>query len=184
MIDEKKLAEELEEMGEGGIALLEASADKTQETGLAAIKHLTSKGQAAIILSASRPHANLMALYKKSGIDAQKIIVIDCVSKSQTPNPPKADNAAYLDNLSDLTAMSISLQKFLDSTKGKKFVYIDSITTLLVYNNAKDLARFVHYILTKLRIIGAGGILVAIEGETDKEVRAEIAQLCDKVIKA
>ena len=34
-----------------------------------------------------------------------------------------------------------------------------------------------------MRIKGIGGILISLEGDTNKEVRAEIAQLCDRVIK-
>ena len=54
---------------------------------------------------------------------------------------------------------------------------------MLIYNQPDIFARFVHSILTEMRINGANGLLISLEGETNKEVSAEIAQLCDKVIK-
>lgn len=38
-------------------------------------------------------------------------------------------------------------------------------------------------IITKMRANGISGLLISLENETNREVRAEIAQLCDKVIK-
>jgi len=34
-----------------------------------------------------------------------------------------------------------------------------------------------------MRINGVGGLLISLTDKTNREVRAEIAQLCDKVIK-
>ena len=45
------------------------------------------------------------------------------------------------------------------------------------------MAKFIHSILTKMRTNNVSGLLISLEAETDKEVRAEIAQLCDKIIK-
>jgi len=54
---------------------------------------------------------------------------------------------------------------------------------MLIHNPPTAFGKFVHCLLTKMRLLGAGGILLSLETETNKEVRAEIAQLCDRVIK-
>jgi archaellum biogenesis ATPase FlaH len=71
----------------------------------------------------------------------------------------------------------------MERVKGKKFIFIDSINTLLIYNQPNTLAKFIHSILTKMRINNVSGLLISLESETNKEVRAEIAQLCDGIIK-
>ena len=57
-----------------------------------------------------------------------------------------------------------------------------SINTLLIHNKPNTLTKFIHSILTKMRINNVSWLLTLLEAETDKEVKAEISQLCDKVI--
>jgi hypothetical protein len=62
-------------------------------------------------------------------------------------------------------------------------LFIDSITTMLIHNKPHVFARFIHSVLTKMRLNGTGGLLISLKDKTSREVRAEIAQLCDKVTK-
>ncbi|MEK6984246.1 MAG: hypothetical protein AABX33_06755 [Nanoarchaeota archaeon] len=75
--------------------------------------------------------------------------------------------------------MSETAKKF----KGKGYFFIDSVSTMLIHNNHQTLARFIHSILVKMRLNNVSGILISIEEETDREIRAELIQMCDKVIK-
>ena len=184
MINIKKIEKEFNVLPEGWIVLLETSAESILEVSLATIKILTDKDYNGVILSASRPYANLLALYKKKNIDTKKIFVLDCVTKSQSAKQEKIDNVEYLEGVSTLSNISLSINQSIKRIKGNKFIFIDSITTMLIYNNPGIFARFIHSMLTRMRINGINGLLISLEGETNKEIRAEIAQLCDKVIKA
>jgi hypothetical protein len=182
MIDQKKLEEELNGLPEDSIILLETSADTSLETSMASIKLLVEKNDKGIILSANRPYSNLMNLYEKNDIDTSKMIVLDLISKN--PNVQSdTEKVVFLENISALTDISLSLNDCMKTIQGKKFVFIDSITTMLIHNQPYVFARFIHSILTKMRLNGVGGILVSLDTKTNKDVRAEIAQLCDKVIK-
>ena len=92
MIDTKKLEEEFKSLPEGWIILLETSAEKSFETGLASIQILTGKNYNGIIISASRPYANLVSIYQNNNIDTKKIFILDCISKSQNADV-KADKS-------------------------------------------------------------------------------------------
>lgn len=183
MIDAKKLEAELMNLPEGWIVLLETSAENALEAGLAAIKILTDKNYYFIVISASRPCSNLLSLYEKNSIDSGKITVIDCVCKSQNLNVKDSSNVLHLESVSALNDISISIGKIIGKIKGNKFICIDSVTTMLIHNKPDVFARFIHSVLTKMRINEISGLLLSLESETNKEVRAEIAQLCDKIIR-
>ncbi len=183
MINEKKLKKELSNLPEGWIVLLETTAEDAFKAGLAATKILVNKEYKAIILSASRPCSNLLELYKKNSIDIKKIFVLCCVCKSQGIKPKEYENVLHLENATALTNISLSLNKAIELIKGNKFIFIDSITTMLIHNKPDILTKFIHSILTKMRMNKISGLLISLEEETNKEVRAEIAQLCDRVIK-
>jgi len=179
----KKLEEELRNIPDDYIVLIETTADKAFEVGMALTKFLADKHDNGIIVSANRPYSNLVSVYKKNGIDLSKMFVLDCVSKNLN-GEIEADNVLFLENLSSLTDISLSINERIKNGHGNnKFVFFDSLTTMLIHNKPYVFARFVHSILTKMRLSGVGGVLVSLQDKTNKEIRAEIAQLCDKVIK-
>jgi hypothetical protein len=183
MADTKKLAKELADVDEGTIVLVETAIENAPEVGLDAIRTMVKKGFTGIIVSASRPYTNLVAVYEKGGIDTKKVFIIDCVTKASSVEPKEAANVAYLDSVSDLTTMSLAINNAIETIEGKKFVFLDSISTMLIYNRPDIFAKFVHIMMTKMRVGSVSGILISFESENNKEVRAEIVQLCDRVIK-
>ena len=183
MIDSKKLAKELNSLQEGEIFLIETSAEKILKVNLAIVKWLSEKNYTQIILSSSRPCKNLLNLYKKNNIDTSKLIIVCTVCQEKEKNKQENNNVIHLSSSSSLTEISLALNKYMESIKDKKFIFIDSINTMLIHNEPNTLAKFIHSILTKMRTNNVSGLLISLEAETNKEVRAEIAQLCDKVIK-
>jgi len=175
---------EFDSLPPGWIVLLETSAEKALEISLLAIRYLLDKKDyIGIVVSASRPYKNIMQLYRQKGIDTNKILIIDCISKSQSIGLEDAGNVLYLDAVSDLTSISLAVKGSMDKIGGNKFVFIDSITSMLIHNEPSVFARFIHGILTKMRISGTSGLLISLEKETDADIRAEIAQLCDKIVR-
>jgi len=175
---------EFENLPDGWIVLLETSAEQALQISLSAIKYLIDeKDYVGIIVSASRPYKNLVSLYENKDIDTSRILFIDSISKSQSIDLEDAGNVLYLDAVSDLTGISLAVKGSMDKIDGDKFIFIDSITSMLIHNEPSIFARFIHGILTKMRISGTSGLLISLEKETDKEIRAEIAQLCDKIVR-
>ena len=162
--------------------LLEANADDAFQAGLVSLKMLTRKGYHGIILSATRPYVNLLHVCKENNIETEKMLFLDCISRSESESQQETPNVIYLEHISDLTNISISIDRAIEQVSGKRFMFIDSITTMLIHTQEKAFVKFVHSVLTRLRIEEISGILISLTGETNREVRAEIAQLCDRII--
>jgi len=183
MIDTKNLAKELNNLEEGAIFLIETDASKLLEVHLAAMKWFSEKKYTQIVLSTSRPCKNLLSLYKENGIDTSKLMILCTCCQGKENNKQKNSNVIHLPSQSALIDIAMSLSYCMERAKDKKIVFIDSINTMLIHNKPDVLAKFIHSILTKMRINNVSGLLISLEIETDKELRAEIAQLCDKIIK-
>lgn len=182
-MDVRMIETELSNLPDGWTVLLETSAENTLDVSLAMIKVLTDKNYIGIILSASRPYENLSTLYLNNNIDMEKIFILDLISKSQSIGLEETGNVIYLENASALTNISIAIDECFPGIQGKKFIFIDSITTMLIHNKPDVFARFIHNILTKMRLNGINSLLISLENETNREVRTEISQLCDKILK-
>ena len=177
-----KIEEEFSGLPQDFIVFLETSAENSFEVSTALVKYLIEKNDRGIIVSANRPYANLLSIYQQNNIDTGKMFILDCLSKSQHADTPN-DNVAFIDNLSALTDISLSIDENMNNMEGRKFIFFDSLTTMLLHNKPILLARFIHNILTRMRLNGVGGVIISLQDINNREVRAEIAQLCDKVIK-
>ena len=175
------LEKQLDNIPDDYIVLVETYAEKAFEVTLAAVKALTDKNDHGIIISANRPYVNLLNNYERNDINTSKVHILDLISKNLNADNPTS-NVMFMENASSLTQISLSVNNYIKDLNGKKFIFIDSITTMLIHNEPYVFARFIHSMLTKMRINGIGGLLISITDKTNREVRAEIAQLCDKVI--
>lgn len=178
-----KLRKEINGSPDDYIILIETTPEKALDVNMALIKLLTEKNDKGIIVSANRPYQNLINFYKRNSIDVSKMYVLDCVSKNGNNGGPKIENATFIENASALTDISLCIDEHINGTPEKKFLFFDTLTTMLIHNKPQVFARFLHNILTKMRIKGVGGVLISLTDDSNKETRAEIAQLCDKVIK-
>lgn len=180
---EEKLQKELEKLPDSWIILLEVSPDNLHQATTQTIKILTDKGQKGIILSSSKPCTNLLDTYESADIDLDDVFLLDTLCKTQTNKPPEKDGVYHLDSPSSLTNISLALNETINSIDGEKFFFLDSVPTMLIHNNPPVFSRFIHSIMTRMRMTNTNAIIVTTPENTDKKVRAEIAQLCDRVIK-
>ena len=182
MNSSSKLERDLNGLPEDFIILIEASAEKIFDVTMVAMKFLTRKNDNGIIISASRPYANLITNYQRNNIDTNKVFILDLISKNQNADI-SAENVMFMQNASSLTDISLSVNERIKKINGKKFLFIDSINSMLIHNEPYVFARFIHSILTRMRINGMGGLLISLNDNTNHDIKAEIAQLCDKVIR-
>jgi len=63
----------------------------------------------------------------------------------------------------------------------KKFIIIDSLTTILIYNKEDTLNQFLHNIVGKFRSWNTNSVLLMGEYSHKKVINA-LSQFCDKII--
>ncbi len=179
---ESRMKKEFSSLPLGSIILLETSAEKSLEATLGAIKHMTEQDYSGIVLSASRPYSNMSEHCKKNKINEKNLKFLDSVSKAAGQTGKDTDSVCYLEHPSALTSISLSLAESLRKMKGNKFVLMDSVNSMLIHNKPEIFVQFAHHLMTEMRMKNASGILLSLHNETDKKVRSELAELCDKVV--
>ncbi|MBS3084005.1 hypothetical protein J4423_04330 [Candidatus Pacearchaeota archaeon] len=179
----KKIKGQLGKLPKNWIVMLETLTKNSLDLGLESVKILTDQGLDALIVSASRPCNKLLELYEEKKIDTKKVFIICTVCKSQGIDVKDTKSIRHVRSYDSLMEILISLEKIKSELKKEEgFLFIDSISSLLIHNDSRKLSQFIHRILVTIRINNINGILISLNEEINKEVRAEIAQLCDKVI--
>ncbi len=175
--------EELNSLPDDWVVLIESPSEKATDVSLESIEFLVEKqGYVGIVLTASKPYSTLKKQFKTKGIDLDKLIFIDCISKSQSSEVEQVGNVIYIDAVYNLTNISLAFKKVIERVEGKKFLYIDSLTAMLIHNTPEIFVRFIHGLITSMRLASISGLLLSLTQQTDNNIKNEVANLCDKTI--
>lgn len=166
------------------IALATVSAKDYQKTNVELVKHLTKeKNIPGVYITLNKPFETMKSVLEKSGVNTKMIIFIDAVTKTAGGKVAKTKNCLFIGDPENLSDISIAMDQAVMALPGKeKFMFFDSLSTLLLYNNVGTVARFIHFLASKMRVWKVKGIIISLEREADKELIEELSQFCDVVI--
>jgi len=165
------------------IALATVDAKNYKETNLLLIKHLTNdKNTPGVYVTLNKPFETIKNEFEKNKINTQLIIFIDAVTKTSGGKTEKTKQCLFIGSPENLTDISMAMDQAVRALPEKeKFLFFDSLSTLLLYNTVGTVAKFIHFLAGKMRVWKVGGIIVSLE-KTDTELIKELSQFCDVVI--
>jgi len=163
------------------VALATVGARDYQKTNLKIISNLTEdQNIPGVYVTLNKPFNTMLEIFKREKVDPRMIIFIDAVTKTAGGESEKTEQCLFIgapDNLSDI---SIAMDQAVRSLPSKeRFVFFDSLSTLLLYNNVQTVARFIHFLAGKMRVWKVKGVIVSLRKEKDKELIDELTQFCD-----
>lgn len=176
---QKILEKELKGLPENFIVAISTKNENHFDVNKSLVKYLTGKGNTGVYVTANIPYLSLFKELQKEKINTKKMHFIDMIKDTGCGKK----NCICLQGPTDLTNLSIAISKFTEENPEKKFLLLDSFSTLLIYNNLTDLVKFTHSLLTKLRLTGTIGVIVSLEDDLNKKIAGTITQFCDKLIR-
>jgi hypothetical protein len=137
-----------------------------------------------VCLTITRPASSLKAILEKKGVSSEKLFFIDCISKIAGAAEP-CDKCTFVSHPSNLTDISIALNNAVRETSGKnkkKFLIVDSWSSLLIYNDQRKVLGFSNFIINKLRAQSINSFMVTMREKSYEEFADSMSAFCDKVI--
>lgn len=159
--------------------------NKHEKLNFALLNILTNKKNfQGCYITVNKPHKHLVGLLKKNKVNSKNLVFIDCITKNISRSAAVEGNCIFIDSPTNLTALGIAIKEVVDLMKpGQRFVFIDSLSSLLLHNSTAKVLKFFHFLSGKMRIWEIDGLMVSLHTETDKKLIAEIAEFCDKIIR-
>ncbi|MDF1532496.1 MAG: hypothetical protein SCH39_02270 [Methanosarcinales archaeon] len=175
---------ELKGLNEGGIVLALTSAKNYNEANIDFIKYLVyTKNEPGVYLTFNKPYATMKQILEDENIDPRMIIFIDAITLPSGGKTDDSDRCLYLSDLRNLSDLAVIIDEAVEAIPYKnKFLFLDSLSTLLLYNNTGSAAKFVHFLTGKLRAWKLDAIFLSLELESDAEFLAQLTLFCDKKI--
>jgi len=141
------------------------------------------KKENIIYVTINKPLSHLTNLFKRERINTDKIFFIDAISKHVGVKEEEPKNGLFLESPAQITELSIVINKATEHLPGKKTIFFDSLSTLLIYNDESSIGKFSNFIINKMRSKDISTIMIALESDMDKKVIKLITSFVDEVKK-
>src|SRR3989338_1757778 len=163
------------------VALATVAAQRYQQTNIDIIQYLTAvDGTPGVYVTLNKPFATMEGIFKKNNVNTEMIIFIDAVTRTTGGSTEKTNKCLFIGSPENLSDVSLAMDQAVRAIPGeKKFLFFDSLSTLLIYNKPITVAKFIHFLSGKMRMWRVKGIIISLEKESDKELLSELSQFCD-----
>ena len=180
----EKLKKEFDNLPENFIVGLIIKSENYEDINLKILDYfINKKKEKGSYITVNRPYENIVQVFREKNINVDNLYFIDCITKRLGGKPGFARNVVFIDSPENLTDLSLRLHQAVATNKERTFVFMDSLSTLSIYNNPEVMLKFIHYLTGKMRLWKLNGIIISLHEETDKRIIAELSQFVDKMIK-
>jgi hypothetical protein len=143
---------------------------------------LSTKEDIWLYISVTKSFDTINKTFKNLG-DHKNIKFIDCISRAAGISRTEK-NVIYIESPALLEKLILEMMHIFYNAKGtvKKYVVIDSLSALMIYNNRETVKEFFQHLINKTRAEDIHLISLVLEEELDDYVN-KIIFLNDKIIK-
>lgn len=137
--------------GKAKSILLELDAESYLETNIKTIPILQKNGLSGVYISMQRPFNNISSLLKKQGVNLNKIFFIDAASAAAKISQEKCKGCAHISRELSVDELVKAIDTALESISGKKFIFIDSLTTFALHKPVSEILRFSEFLMRMVK---------------------------------
>jgi tetratricopeptide (TPR) repeat protein len=182
----EKLEARMKGMPDNTVILISSKSESHGQVVSEALRSLVNeRGMGGVYLSFTQPYDAITSTIKSMGTSTDDIYFIDCISRTAGKPPhEKTENAVFVENPSSLEEVSMYLDRMLAKVESKKkFLFLDSLSSLLIYNTDKTVKEFTHFLINKIRLDGIAGIILSIEKKEAEDLVKTLTPMCDAEIR-
>jgi KaiC/GvpD/RAD55 family RecA-like ATPase len=179
------LREKYKKLGTGWVTLLRVPTESHMKVNTEALKVLINEMKySCIYITLGKSSTELDKLFKSKGVDVSNLYYLDAISQMYGVSKTSTKKCVYVSGPLDIDSITVSLRELLSTMQGKKkCVFLDSITTVLLYNSLSRTIRFSKFLTKTLKDIGVDGIMVSIaKGKATDNLVKELGKLCDEIV--
>ena len=133
-----------------------------------------------VYVSINKPTQDILKTFNVQLAQTQFVDAITALTGKGTDD---TQQITFIDSPLALVELNLAIS---DRMKGvvsnQKFLIVDSISTLLVYNTPQSVEKFCHTVIAKNRSENVTGLFLMIESEDHHDVVETLAQFVDNVI--
>jgi hypothetical protein len=169
-----------EELQNNNIILVMASKEKYHAEFFAILRIIDRIAAKTCYVCINEPYTFIVGSLKKNNFAVEKFFFIDTLTR-KVHEPPVSDNCIFVSAPNAFTEISLGFSKAI-SEQHCDITLFDTLSALLVYENAHQILQFTHNLITKLRILAGRAVFIALEDDLNTELIKDLYMFVDKVI--
>ncbi len=131
-------------------------------------------------ISLNKPVKAMLATFQGEGLNIERFHIIDAVTKMAIASPKPVENTTYVSSPAALGEIYSAFSQLLDQ-EDFGAVILDSISTILVYEQPGVALKFLHMLITKASVKGCHGAFICLKEDMDAQLLRELNMLVDVV---
>ncbi|DAC73083.1 MAG TPA: hypothetical protein DSN98_01955 [Thermoplasmata archaeon] len=136
----------------GAIIMIELPINAYFEVNSSTIKLLMNQGFQGIYISFQRPFKNVSSFFESEGIDVNNLLFIDAASALSGRQQNVDARCVHISQELDIDELVKAIYQSLPKLKTqKKFIFIDSLTTMALYKPLSEIMRFSEFLMETVR---------------------------------
>jgi KaiC/GvpD/RAD55 family RecA-like ATPase len=169
----------------GWIALLQVPMQNAMDVNTESIKVLQGLGYEGVYITLSKDYVELTKMFREKEIDMGKLAFVDGVSQMYGIGAVDAPNIKYISGPISLDGIVAAITDIIPAMKSeKKFVFLDSITTVLLYNSLERTLKFSEFLTVSLKRLQVAGVVTSVsKGFANDNLIKELTKMSNEVIK-
>lgn len=178
------LQDRFSRLDRGWVALLRIPVERTLEINIEAIKALQELGYQGVYVTLSKDYVELSKLFREAEINMSRLAFIDGVSQMYGIGAVDAPNVEYIFGPISLDGIVAAITDVIPVMKSKKkFVFLDSITTVLLYNSFDRTLKFSEFLTESLKRLEVAGVMVSVsKGFANDNLIKALTKMSNEVI--
>ncbi len=141
-------------------------------------KAVSKKFKKICMITVNKSFSALIEKFQKQGIDYSNYYFIDCISKKNMI-VEQSKQCLYVSSPTALTELALAMGKL----RQVDLIILDNISSLLLYNKAAEVLKFLHSMMTKIRQTKTRAIYSILK-ESKKEFVADLTMFADAVVES
>ena len=158
----QKLTRLLRELKTKNLLLVSLDTQAYHQAQPLVMKYLVQKTK-GLYVSFNKQYSEIQSFLEKAGIAKDRVYCVDAVSKKQKDLPK---GCYCLQSPESLTELSIVITNLLKQEY--KFIFFDSLSSLLIYNDLETVERFIHYLTGKMKYLRVKGVFISMQDAKSK----------------
>ena len=172
---------DLENLGEQYSVLIITSIDNIQDATNETIRYFTDRKIPGIYVCFNKPQKAIKRILEAEKINTEKIFFVDCIT-SAISEVENEENVLHISNPADLTSLSIAISEFVEKIPSEKFLVIDALSSLLIYNTENLVVKFVKSVIEESGRHGLKTVMFTTEPRGGNFMN-KVSLFFDKIIK-
>jgi len=158
--DMPSLGDKLKNLPQNAFLLANVYAEDVTHVAASAAATLTGRGFSGVFVSLAKDYLSATVLLEVAGADVSRMKFIDAASRVYGITPVESSEVIYVDGPLSIDPLIDAVAASLEALSGKRFVVLDSLTSILLYNTPEKTLAFGKKLRTLLKKEGVIGVVV------------------------